>query len=138
MKRVVVLMLAMAVVAGGCAHTRESAPVDTVTGYYEGHWYGPNPDRPLGELTATIVPAGPNTWDATFFATYGGFGEYEVPMQGQREGDKVLFGGDMDLGETAGGVFTWTGEIEGDQFNGVYTSKGISGTFRMTRAEKPE
>jgi hypothetical protein len=138
MKHPALSLLAVAILAAGCAHTRESQLADTVSGYYEGNWYGPNPDRPLGELTCTIVPAGPGAWDATFFATYGGAGEYEVALQGHREGERVIFGGDVNLGETAGGIFTWNGAIEGDQFNGTYTSKGINGTFRMTRAEKPE
>ena len=77
------------------------------------------------------------TWDATFFASFGGFGEYEVAMEGARDGDRVVFGGSVDLGETSGGVFDWDGEVEGDEFRGAYTSKMISGTFKMQRAAAP-
>ena len=42
-------------------------------------------------------------------ATFGGFGEYDVRLEGQRDGDKVVFDGAVDLGETSGGVFDWTG-----------------------------
>ena len=124
--------------SAGCRHLGEHRAQDTVSGYYEGDWYGPNPDRPLGELTCTITPAGPDAWDALFFATFGGFGEYEVGLEGHREGERVVFGGSVDLGETSGGVFNWDGEIVGDEFNGTYTSQGINGSFRMERAPAPD
>jgi len=121
----------------GCQHTGHGAHEDTVSGYYEGDWYGPNPDRPLGELTCTIERRDGTHWDATFFASFGGFGEYEVAMEGKREDGRVVFGGSIDLGETSGGVFNWDGEVEGDEFRGAYTSKAINGTFRMRRAPAP-
>ena len=114
------------------------APEDTVSGYYDGDWYGPNPARPLGDLTCWIVPEGEDAWKATFTAHYGGVGEYEVSLDGKREGERVVFGGAVDLGDTAGGVFNWNGEIVGNEFNGTYTSKGISGSFKMVRAPAPD
>lgn len=119
-----------------CGHFTNNKPEDTVSGYYAGHWYGPNPELPLGTLTCTITPTGPDTWNADFIATFGEVGEYEVPLEGRREDGKVLFGGSVNLGETDG-VYEWTGEIVGDTFTGAYTSDYINGTFRMTRAEPP-
>lgn len=127
-----------AILIAGCATTGRTPKEDAVTGYYVGHWYGPNPERPLGELTCTVVPAeNAGQWHATFFATFGETGTYEVPLEGRREGDRVLFGGAANLG-ASDGVYEWTGEIVGDRFNGTYSGGGLRGTFRMTRAEKDE
>lgn len=146
MSRVVASLFAMAFViaAGGCAHTRangggsaDAVMADTVSGYYAGSWYGPDPEEPLGALTCTITPKGSGTWDALFAASFGGFGEYEVGLEGQREGDKVVFAGSMNLGETAGGVFNWDGEIVGGEFLGNYTSQFSNGTFKMSKTDPP-
>ena len=136
-KPATMLLMLFLVSGAGCSHLQESGTRDHASGYYEGNWYGPNPDRPLGELTCTIVPRGDETWHATFFATFGGVGEYEVALEGRRDGESVKFEGAVDLGATSGGVFDWHGEIVGNDFNGSYTSQGISGTFRMVRAPKP-
>lgn len=119
-----------------CGHFGAQTPEDTVSGYYAGHWYGPNPEKPLGTLNCTITPTGPDQWQADFIATFGEVGEYEVPLEGRREDGKVLFGGDVNLGETDG-VYSWTGEIVGDEFTGNYTSNYINGSFHMNRAEPP-
>lgn len=126
------------VFASGCAHLGESGKGPDASGYYAGNWYGPNPEKPLGELTCTIEPSGEGNWDALFFATFGGVGEYEVNLAGVTEGDSILFKGSVDLGETSGGVFDWTGIIIDDGFDGEYTSQFISGTFKMTKSSKPE
>lgn len=127
------VVLLAAVLSGGCGHMREGGSPDIVSGFYDGDWYGPNAERPLGELTCTIVPRDAETWDATFSATFGGFGEYEVRLEGRRDGAKVVFEGSIDLGETSGGVFDWAGEIVDERFTGSYTSRFINGTFRMVK-----
>ena len=133
-----VLMLVVGLVHVGCAHTSGGgAAVDTVSGYYAGDWFGPNPEKSLGSLNCTITAKGADSWDAHFVATFGEVGEYKVPLEGKRVDGKVIFGGDVDLGESEGGVFGWTGEIVGDEFNGVYKAAGYTGTFRMVRADPP-
>ena len=122
-----------AVLSGGCAHLREGESAVMVSGSYDGDWYGPNAERPLGELSCTIVRRDRETWDAVFFASFGGFGEYDVRLEGRRVGERVVFDGSIDLGETSGGVFDWTGEIVGERFTGTYTSRFISGTFRLVK-----
>lgn len=129
----IVVVLTAAAFVGGCGHLREGGAPDVISGFYDGDWYGGNAEEPLGELTCTIVRRDKETWDATFFASFGGFGEYEMPLEGRRDSEKVLFGGSIDLGETSGGVFNWTGEIVDGRFNGTYTSRFINGTFRMVK-----
>ena len=127
------VVLLTAVLSGGCSHLGEGGSPDSISGFYDGDWYGPNAEEPLGELTCTIVRRDVEVWDATFSATFGGFGEYDVQLEGGREGDKVVFGGSVDLGETSGGVFDWNGEIVEERFTGSYTSRFINGTFRMVK-----
>ena len=129
----IVVVLTAAAFVGGCGHLREGGAPDVISGFYDGDWYGGNAEEPLGELTCTIVRRDKERWDATFFASFGGFGEYEMPLEGRRDSEKVLFGGSIDLGETSGGVFNWTGEIADGRFNGTYTSRFINGTFRMVK-----
>lgn len=135
---ITISVLLAALMLAGCAHTRESsAAMDAVSGYYAGHWYGPNPEKALGTLDCTITAKGEDAWDAHFVATFGEVGEYEVPLEGKRTEGKVLFGGAVDLGESEGGVFEWTGEIVDEVFNGEYTARGYTGTFKMTKTERP-
>ena len=55
-------------------------------------------------------------------------------MKGHTEGTSVLFEDEADLGEGDGGVYKWTGKIEGESFNGNYVSTtGKKGSFSMTR-----
>ena len=131
------ILTCITLVASGCAHLGESGNETSAAGFYDGHWYGPNPENALGQLTCTITSTGDDTWDALFFATFGGQGEYEVELKGVTEGDTIIFEGSVDLGVTSGGVFDWGGTIKGEVFDGSYTSKFINGTFKMSKAEKP-
>ena len=83
----IVVVLTAAAFVGGCGHLREGGAPDVISGFYDGDWYGRNAEEPLGELTCTIVRRDGETWDATFSATFGGFGEYDVRLEGRRDGD---------------------------------------------------
>lgn len=132
-------VLAIALLFTGCATNGGDydKPADTVSGFYDGHWYGPDPEKPLGTLNCTVTPAGGDKWNAHFVATFGETGEYDVDLRGVRDGDRVVFGGNEDLGEDQGGMFKWTGQISGDAFTGNYAASTYKGTFRMERAEAP-
>jgi hypothetical protein len=54
-------------------------------------------------------------------------------MQGRQAGDVVMFQGSADLGEKDGGVFDWIGRASSKEFVGFFTSRGYTGTFRLTR-----
>lgn len=109
---------------------------DDVSGNYEGHWFVGNSERPAGGLNATITPGEKRgEFLAKFDAEFGQRATYEVDLAGHREGEKVVFAGEEDLGEASGGVFAWKGEIDNGVFNGSYTSKFVNGTFKMTKVE---
>lgn len=135
-----VVALPMLMIAlSGCAHTGSGgdAAMDTVSGYYAGDWYGPDPTKPAGELYCTITPNSADTWDALFVALFGERGEYEVPLEGRRVGGSVVFEGEVDLGSSDGGKFQWKGEILDGRFDGEYTTTGYGGTFKMTKTDPP-
>ncbi len=117
----------------GCALMSE-AP-DPASGRWEGHWYLGKATQPAGVLNADITSTGRDSWNAVFYAEFGGAATYEVRLPGHRDGERVVFEGEIDLGAASGGVFTWSGGIDGDVFSGVYTSRLPSGTFKLERAE---
>lgn len=125
-------MLILAVLPA-CALMRD-AP-DPASGHWEGHWYLGKSTQPAGVLNADITSTGRDSWNAVFYAEFGGAATYEVRLPGHREGERVVFEGEIDLGAASGGVFTWSGGIDGDVFSGVYTSRLPSGTFKLDRAE---
>lgn len=129
--------LALPLGMSGCA-SLSGAPHDPATGDWEGSWYGSDPTTPAGWLKCHIEPAGKDRWSAVFSAGFGGEASYDVELVGRREGDRVVFGGGEDLGETSGGIFNFIGAIEGDDFSGDYTSQFINGTFKMTRVKDGE
>jgi hypothetical protein len=125
-----------AILFSGCAYF-ERAQSDPATGQWEGSWYVGNSTQPAGGLKADVTRTGPNQWEAIFDAEYGQQSRYQVVMPGKLQDGVVIFQGDVDLGQASGGVFNWSGRIEGDTFNGVYTSRGISGTFKLNRIHHP-
>ena len=74
-------------------------------------------------------------WQATFEGECGRPYKYVIKMQGRQAGNVVLFQGSADLGEKDGGVFDWIGRASEKEFVGFFTSKGYTGTFRLTRAK---
>ena len=72
-------------------------------------------------------------WQATFEGECGKPYKYTIKMQGRTAGGVVMFQGSADLGAQDGGVFDWIGRASDREFVGFFTSKGYTGTFRLTR-----
>lgn len=121
--------------AAGCAAWREP---DLASGHWDGAWYVSKMPKPGGALRCDVERVDKREWKAVFDAEFGGRGIYHVELRGERAGEKVAFGGEVDLGAANGGVYQWTGEADGKVFAGKYTSKMFGGTFEMKRSsEKP-
>ena len=100
---------------------------------WSGNWQG-NPTGYGGDLHCTVEQLDGDQWRAEFTGNCGRDFSYQITMDGTAEGEKVVFSGDADLGEQDGGVYHWTGEMDGELFEGEYTSTtGKTGTFRMER-----
>jgi hypothetical protein len=109
---------------------------DDVPGEYKGSWFVGNSTTPAGGLDATITEGeAKGEYDTVFRAEFGQRANYEMSLQGRRQGDKVVFEGEEDLGAASGGVFAWKGEIVDGVFTGSYTSRFVNGTFKMTKVE---
>ena len=85
----------------------------------------------LMDCKVKALPRG--RWEATFEGECGRPYKYTIRMQGRQAGDAVMFQGSADLGEKDGGVFDWIGRATEKEFVGFFTSKGYTGTFRLTR-----
>lgn len=104
--------------------------------FWTGTWQG---DRTGygGDLHCVARKTGDNAWSAVFSGYCGREYAFQIAMNGKKEGDKVAFAGEVDLGEKDGGVYQWTGELAGETFNGKYTtSKGKKGEFAMKLQKK--
>jgi hypothetical protein len=97
-----------------------------------GNWDSGGEHR--GELRCLARHVAENSWEATFAGYCNREFLYEVRMQGSKEGEKIVFKGEADLGEQDGGVYQWHGEIQGRSFLGLYTSaSGKKGEFKLER-----
>ena len=119
-----------------------------VAGDWTGDWGMYSPPPKSGEVPPALkkmmypdqckvmdckVKALPNgKWEATFEGECGRPYKYTITMQGRQAGDVVMFQGSADLGEKDGGVFDWIGRASSKEFVGFFTSKGYTGTFRLT------
>lgn len=108
---------------------------DPASGRWEGDWFIMKIQKPLGGLNCDIERTGPDEWKAEFEAEFGQTAIYRIPLTGRRDRNRVVFGGDVDLGAASGGVFTWTGDADGKEFNGTYTSLYYKGTFKLHRVD---
>lgn len=123
--------------AGGCQSMRIFGGGDPATGTWEGSWYIGSSEQPGGPLTAVVESAGKDQWLAVFMAGFGqgAEGTYNVDIKGRREGDRIVFGGQTDQGENSGGIYTFSGTIERNLFQGQYEAGPIfRGRFVMQRA----
>lgn len=127
-------IIAIAFAANACALWAEKDPV---AGHWEGSWYLNKIAKPGGALRCDVTRVSKAQWKADFDAEFGGRANYSVELLGERKGEVVVFGGDVDLGAASGGVFKWTGEADGEKFTGKYSSTLYGGTFEMKRAPKP-
>jgi hypothetical protein len=75
-------------------------------------------------------------YQATFEGDAHGPYKYTIKMPGRQAGKVVLFQGSADLGEKDGGVFDWIGRATDKEFVGFFTSRGYTGTFRLTHLPK--
>ena len=131
------LLLMLLLSATGCGHYSGLFWKDPVSGKWSGEWFLANSPKPGGKLMCDVTRTGKNEWKAVFDAEFGGRAIYKVELTGHREGEKVAFGGDVDLGAASGGVFNWKGEADGKKFTGKYTSKTYGGHFEMDRVADP-
>lgn len=136
------LLLAAAIFSGctkdgGREEEKDAKPkAPQVAGKWTGTWESASDKRHSGGLSCEATSAKKNEWEAVFTAEFGKTKAYTVKLKGKPQGDKVVFGGEVDLGKADGGVFTWTGRATETEFTGEYQGGGDTGSFKMTREAK--
>ena len=118
-----------------------AANVDTSTdamiGRWEGSWTSTKSGH-SGALKAVIERDEVDVYNAYFNATYARILTFkqEIPLNAKREGDRVTFQGEADLGGIWG-KYQHDGYVKGDVYFSNYTSASDRGTFEMTRIVEP-
>lgn len=130
-------LLLLTLALTGCSSicfTAECGQSDPSLSQWTGTWTDTRVDDHGGDLHCEARQTGAGSWEARFYGNCGREYSYEIDMVGQLDGERVRFEGDVDLGEADGGVYTWVGHIDGDTFNGEYTTAaGKAGKFEMSR-----
>lgn len=101
---------------------------------YVGTWQqGPDPNHG-GVLNCTVKQIKDTKYKAHFHGTCGRAYSYRLTLDGYKNGEAVIFSGLADLGQADGGKYTWTGTLNGAEFNGGYENpEGGKGTFELQR-----
>lgn len=111
-----------------------SVPCDPRAGRWEGRWEG---GKVLGGvLTCELAPVGEDAYEARFGAKVLGLFpyRYDVCLSGSDERGRFVFEGTKDLGLTRGGVYRFTGAIEGDVLECTFESAVYRGIFRLRKS----
>ncbi|QDT38287.1 hypothetical protein [Stratiformator vulcanicus] len=97
-----------------------------------GTWAAEGKEEHCKELRCEAEQVDGDQWKAKFTGVCSEKFCFYVEMNGKAVGEKIIFSGETDLGEDNGGLYTWSGEIVGDEFKGQYAaSAGKKGTFEM-------
>jgi hypothetical protein len=113
---------------------------DPVAGRWQGRWES-NANGHTGKLRAVIRPTGDDAYVAHYWASYRKVLRftYDQPFTVQTretraDGKKIVaFSGKTDLGPLAGGVYTYEGRAEADDFHATYRCRWDHGTYDMRR-----
>lgn len=133
----VVLTLMLSGCLTGCALSRGEA-FDPVSGNWTGAWYRAGETEPAGRLSFRLTSEGDETWRMVVEAASEVEAVYEFTLRGRREGARVVFGGEVDLGRAGGGVYEWTGEADGQVFQGAFSHPAGDGRFELVRRPEAE
>jgi hypothetical protein len=105
---------------------------------WQGRWHSDRRDSG-GRLRAVVQPLGDEKAEIFFEAGWHGFTTaYPVALSARRQGKAYQLAGEHNLKSfVGGGVYSYTGSIQADQFSANYHSKYDTGTFVLTPAPGP-
>ena len=111
---------------------------DLLAGQWEGTWSSTS--NGMGDhLRCTVIKSEDGKYTAGFEATFAKIFTHRstVTLAAEADGDKWRFRGRQDLGLLSGGVYTYEGYSDGQEFYSTYDSTFDKGVFRMKRAAAP-
>lgn len=99
---------------------------------WQGQWVS-QANGHRGELKCLLTKAGPDQYQATFYAVFAKFLSvaYTVPLHGRRDGAKLRLEGQADLGKLAGGIYHYDGEMDDASFLCAYRCAYDHGMFQL-------
>lgn len=106
---------------------------DPIMGNWEGT-YGSDGGA-AGSLSAQIVAEGGGDYRAVIRVVARNGREVSFSLMGNKEGDKAIFSGRIDLGPETG-AYDINGQAEASDFRGRYSGLERSGTFLMKKVHK--
>ncbi len=89
-----------------------------------------------GELKCLLIPNGPHSYCASFYATYAKRLRvcYDVVLHARVLEGKVRLEGEANLGKLGGGVYHYEGEATAKELNCTYRCKFDAGRFCLAAA----
>lgn len=114
----------------------KAGPQPGLVGAWEGEWKSESTSH-HGRLRSVVGPEKNNEGDHPFHyhATWAGIlsGSYRTDHRAQKKGKHWIFKGQHRMPSWAGGLYTYEGTVDGDEFSARYDCEFDEGTFRMTR-----
>ncbi|HEY2584679.1 MAG TPA: hypothetical protein VGI81_02815, partial [Tepidisphaeraceae bacterium] len=108
-------------------------PAGGIEGRWQGHWKSEQ-DGHTGALRCLVRKLGPETYEASFDATYASVFTfaYDAKLEGRRAGDQIYLLGDQDLGWP---VYTYhyAGMASPAQLYCTYHARDDRGFFALVR-----
>ena len=106
---------------------------------WQGRWHSDRHNSG-GRLRAVVQPLTDGQAEIFFEAGWHGFTTaYPVSLSARRKGNAYQLSGEHDLKScVGGGVYSYTGSLQADQFSASYDSKYDTGTFLLTPAPRPK
>jgi uncharacterized protein (DUF608 family) len=125
--------------AGLASPAAAPAPAPPKTDFLAGQWAGTwsSTTNGMGDgLRCTVTKSEDGKYTAAFEAIFGKFFTHKstVTLNVEVDGTIWRFRGQEDLGLLSGGVYTYEGHSDGQEFYSTYDSALDKGVFRMKRA----
>ena len=118
---------------------RLAAPPPSAANELQGRWVGEwisEANGHRGALRCILSKDRTGGFEALFHAKFcGGLRVcYTAPLHGQMNGSRLLLDGEMDIGKLAGGIYSYKGDANENEFTCSYRCKYDHGVFQMKPA----
>jgi len=116
----------------------KNGPQTGIEGAWEGTWKS-DANGHHGRLRSVVGPKKNQAGDHSFHyhATWAGIlsGSYRADHRVRTEKGHLVFQGEHQMPGWAGGLYTYSGTVKGDEFSAQYECSMDKGTFQMKRVK---
>ncbi|MCD6051016.1 MAG: hypothetical protein K0Q55_2419 [Verrucomicrobia bacterium] len=140
--RILALTLLVALLSGCTSFEREwrharlepPAAGQSLAGPWQGTWLS-GANGHTGELRCIVTQKQTDEYEFWFKATYWKIfrARYLVTMPVEKTAEGWTFKGQENLGPLAGGIYSYTGSVNGTNLNATYSCKFDHGIFKLSR-----